>query len=173
MVTMVIGGSASGKSAYAESVACSYPGTRIYLATMETYGDNAKARIAKHRAMREGKGFETAECTKVLEIQQIDVTNATVLLEDLPNLVADELFSEGGGPEEVYERIVSAVRGLATQAANLVIVTGDLASDGCDYGDETRTYLQLLGRLQNTLAADCDELWEVVAGIPQLWKEKE
>ena len=174
MITMVIGGSASGKSAYAEQLACGLPGRRIYLATMQPFGQSAEERIAKHRAMRQGKGFETAECTGVLEIQQMDVRDATILLEDLPNLVANELFStEGGSVEGVYEGVVSAIRSLAAQAAHLVIVTGDLASDGCDYGEATRMYLQVLGRLQNTIAAEADELWEVVAGIPQLWKEKE
>ena len=114
------------------------------------------------------------ECTKTLEIQRIEVTGCNVLLEDLPNLVANELFAEAGASvEDVYAKVLGALETLGDKAENLVIVTGDLASDGCNYGVETLEYLQLLGRLQNAVAARADALWEVVAGIPIAWKEKE
>ena len=174
MITLVIGGSASGKSLYAEQLVCSMPGPRVYLATMEPFGEAGAARIAKHRAMREGKGFQTMECTKALEIQQIDAAGCNVLLEDLPNLVANELFGEAGAStEETYAKVMNALDVLGSKANHLVIVTGDLASDGCRYGEETLQYLQLLGRLQNAVANRADAMYEVVAGIPIVWKERE
>ena len=48
MFTLVIGASASGKSEYAEKLAMSLDGQRIYLAAMEPFGQEAQARIARH-----------------------------------------------------------------------------------------------------------------------------
>ena len=62
MLTLVIGGSASGKSEYAEQHVMSLNGARIYIATMEPFGKEAADRISKHRQMRKNKGFETIEC---------------------------------------------------------------------------------------------------------------
>lgn len=93
MLILVTGGSGSGKSAYAENLVCGLSGTRVYLATMETKSDEAKARIAKHRAAREGRGFVTVERTK--NIGNVTLPpHANVLLEDMGNLVANELFSK-------------------------------------------------------------------------------
>ena len=52
MVTLVIGGAASGKSEYAEARALSLPGKRVYLATMRPSDGECLARIEKHRLRR-------------------------------------------------------------------------------------------------------------------------
>ena len=53
------GGSACGKSSYAESLAVRLNGPRYYLAAMQPYGEGGAEKIARHREMRRGKGFET------------------------------------------------------------------------------------------------------------------
>ena len=62
MIVLVTGGASSGKSAYAERVACSFAGERVYLAAMKPFGEEGARRIARHRALRAGKGFSTVEC---------------------------------------------------------------------------------------------------------------
>ena len=55
MFTLVVGGAASGKSEYAEQLilrAGALP--RYYVATMEPFGAEARARIARHRARKSG-----------------------------------------------------------------------------------------------------------------------
>ena len=61
MFTLVIGGAASGKSEYAESRVVRLPERRIYLATMRPWDQECRARIARHRRLRQDKGFETLE----------------------------------------------------------------------------------------------------------------
>ena len=67
MMILVTGGASSGKSAYAEQLACSLPGSRYYLAAMKPFGEEGARRIARHRALRAGKGFVTVECYDGLE----------------------------------------------------------------------------------------------------------
>ena len=61
MITLITGGSGCGKSTYAESRMLSYSLPRVYVATMIPCGEDAARRIARHRQLRAGKGFETLE----------------------------------------------------------------------------------------------------------------
>ena len=109
MMTLVGGGAASGKSAYSEALVCGIQSPsedrnlsglldsahRFYIATMQPFGKEAEERIRKHRAMRADKGFETMECFTAGTIRGLSLPpGAAVLLEDLGNLCANELFSE-------------------------------------------------------------------------------
>ena len=67
MLTLVLGGAASGKSEYAESLVLRTTGPRWYLATMQIWDAECAARVEKHRKMRAAKQFETVECPLHLE----------------------------------------------------------------------------------------------------------
>ena len=63
MMTLVVGGSASGKSEYAEGLilaAKSWP--RSYIATMQPFDAECLRRIEKHRRQRAEQQFETVDC---------------------------------------------------------------------------------------------------------------
>ncbi len=96
MVTLIIGGAASGKSAYAEELAMQSPGVpRLYVATMLAQDAESRARVKRHRALRRGKGFFTVECPLALE-KLVVPTGAAVLLECLSNLLANECYCPEG-----------------------------------------------------------------------------
>jgi adenosylcobinamide kinase/adenosylcobinamide-phosphate guanylyltransferase len=53
----------------------------------------------------------------------------------------------------------------------LVVVTNELFSDGRPYdGDLTRDYLLTLAGINRKLAARADRVYELVCGIPVIWK---
>jgi len=162
--TLVIGGAASGKSAFAEGHVLSLPGRRVYLATMEPSG--AADRIQKHRRMRAGKGFETVE--RYVNLSGLRLPpDSNVLLECLGNLTANELYSpEGGGGNAV----LSGVEHLLNQCAHLTVVTNEVCSGGTDYAGDTLAYMRELARLNCILAARADCVVEVVCGLPDILK---
>ena len=168
MLTLVIGGSGSGKSVYAERLAASFPGKKVYLATMEPFDDECRARIRRHRDQRKTIGFETVECYTNLAGADIPA-GACVLLEDLSNLLANEMFSpEGGGIGQVR-------RGLAAVEAacgHLIVVTNEVFSGGDRYEGETVQFMKNLAVLNRELAARAQSAVEVVSTIPvELQKE--
>ena len=166
MFTLVVGGAASGKSAFAEAVAAALPGPRRYLATMEPYGAEGRARVARHRALRAGKGFETLE--RYVDLSGAPVpAGASVLLEDLGNLAANELYRPDGGGETAVLAGVLALRG---RCAHLTVVTNEVFSGGADYAGDTLRWLMALARLNRALAARADTVVEVVCGLPNLLK---
>ena len=63
MLTLVLGGAASGKSEYAEALVLRSALPRYYLATMQVWDAECAARVEKHRKMRAAKQFETLEYT--------------------------------------------------------------------------------------------------------------
>ena len=132
MLILVSGGSASGKSRYAEElVVRTQAGERIYVATMQVWDAESRKRVERHRAMRAGKGFRTVE--RPVRLGEMPVPEgAVVLLEDLSNLAANEWF-DGGDRAGVPERVLTGIRKLRDQSSTAVVVTNELFSDGVCY----------------------------------------
>ena len=171
MMTVVTGGSGSGKSAFAEDKIVSFgPGKRIYIATMHPYDEESHKRVARHRKMRAGKGFETVEC--YIGLKNLDLPeNAVVLLECMSNLLANEIFSPAGSGKNAYEEIIKGVDFVLQNCKNLVVVTNDVFSDGVLYHEETMEYIKVLGEINYTLAKKADEVIDVVSSVPVYYKK--
>lgn len=167
MFTLVVGGAASGKSEYAEALVLASPyRPRYYVATMEPFGAEGEARIARHRELRRGKGFETVERYTNLAGLKLP-ERGTALLECLGNLMANELYSPGGaGSEEgAVSAIVGGVDALLAQCADLVAVSNEVCSGGRNYAGDTDRYLRALAAVNRALAKRADRVCEVVCGI--------
>ena len=114
MMTLVMGGAASGKSEFAEQMVLQteiLP--RYYIATMQPFDKECCLRIEKHRKMRAQKQFETIECYTGLAHLHLPQKGA-VLLECMSNLVANELYSPEGAGEETLSAILTGVEQLAS-----------------------------------------------------------
>lgn len=189
MITLVTGGSGSGKSAYAESLLYSCEGIRYYIATMQIYDAEGEKKVERHRKLRAGKGFLTIESPmNVGKIQfvcagepgqaqywqeaerkgQCSSEKKSALLECMSNLTANEMFTKDGmkSEDEVVEKIVSEIQTLSQKLDNLVIVTNNVFEDGVIYDAGTMEYLRALGRINAALARLADRVAEVVVGIP-------
>ena len=173
MMTLVVGGAASGKSEYAEGlVLASACQKRIYIATMEPFDDECLRRIEKHRRMRAEKRFETLECYTDLASVAVP-SDSVVLLECMSNLCANEMYSLRGSGDRAAEVILAGVERLRDQCGDLVVVSNEVFSGGSRYEGDTLRYLKLLGRVNRRLAAMADNVCEVVCGVPVYYKGKE
>ncbi len=161
MILLVTGGSSCGKSTWSEAQIAALDGDRrVYLATMRVGDDESRLRVARHREQRAGLGFETVECPK--DIASADIApGGVVLVEDLVNLAANEMFDGGD-----VERVIPALEGLAKRCRHLVMVTNDVFSDGVRYGDSVDAYLRALARINRAAAEMADCVVEVVYSIP-------
>ena len=165
MTLLVCGGAASGKSAFAEERLLGQPGPHYYIATMRPSGEEGLTRIERHRELRAGKGFETIECEA--DVAGIDIpAEASALLEDIGNLLANEMFDEDGAMRDVAAKIVDDVLSLAARVQNLVIVTNEAGGGAEPHDAGTRAYVEAMGSINVRLAAAADEAYEVVVGIP-------
>ena len=187
MMELVTGGSGSGKSAYAEEALCgpaSSPdrgqgnetgtqqdGQRYYIATMPSWDKETEKKIAKHRAMRAGKGFCTLEWYTDFEerLERADcpgMEGADILVECLSNLTANEMYMEGGAGKNTADAVIRGILCLRDRCRNLVVVTNDVFSESAEDSPEMRIYKETLGRINCALAEAADRVTEVVCGIP-------
>jgi len=171
---LVTGGSGSGKSAWAErTLLAQARGRAVYLAAMVNDGSpEAAARVARHRAMRAKHGLEAG--LEFLTVERpVDIGGAAVragdyvLLEDLGNLLANEIWSpEGVGAQRAEERVFDGICALLERAELLAVVSCDVFRGGAEYDAGTMGYIRTLANLHRRLAALACQTVEVVCGIP-------
>lgn len=196
MITLIIGGSGSGKSAYAEDyvLAAAADLPKYYIATMQVYDAEGERKVERHRRLRAGKGFVTIEQPTdigkagikiagnawneqekgdIHEVDGMDAPNeekqgVVALLECMSNLVANEMFSGEQMPETdaVVRCVTEGIEALAKQLTHLVIVSNNVFEDGIAYDASTLRYIEALGRINTRLADLADHVLEVVVGIP-------
>lgn len=170
MMTLVVGGAASGKSEYAERVLLAAPGRpRLYIATMEPFDEECRKRIEKHRRQRAHKRFQTVEC--YTDLQSVAVPEGSAaLLECVGNLCANELYSPRGSGARAETAILEGAERLRRRCGDLVVVSNEVFSGGSRWQGDTLRYLGLLGRVNRALAAMADNVCEVVCGVPVYYK---
>ena len=185
MITLIYGGSSSGKSAFAEDYVCGLDcRNKYYMATMSASDEESLERIKRHRNNRDGKGFETLEYPRdiggaVSEIAVGSIKQAgenVLLLECMSNLVANEMFKDGQiiPSDSCISKILDDLKKLNKFIGNIVIVTNNVFEDSALYDDMTRDYLRALGKINQRITTVADEVYEVVVGIPiQLKVKKE
>lgn len=176
-MTVITGVSGSGKSEYAESkaVKLSEGADLYYVATMEPYGEEGRRRIERHHRLRAGKGFTTIECYRDIEcvIDMIGAARcqeATILLECMSNLLANEMF---GTKSElsVTDKILSGISCISRQCRHFIVVTNEVFSDGVSYEKPTEVYIKLIGEVNQRLVELADEAEEVIYSIPMFIKK--
>ena len=177
MMILVVGGSGSGKSSYAEKTAVSLALSGMknyYLASLLVFDDVGRKKVDRHRNLRNGKGFFTIEQPTRISgaLEKMEDGDRTVLLECISNLTANEMFSEEQAVTEmqVTDNVIRDIKMLKDQTNHLIVVSNNVFEDGITYDDATTKYIQAMGKINQKLAALADRIVEVVAGIPVIFK---
>ena len=191
---LVTGGAASGKSAFAEELSRRMPreGKLFYVATMhaDRTDPETQERILRHRRQRCGKGFETIERERrIAGLTDCLRPGDVILLEDLSNLLANEMFpwweeSEGepdlfvdesrfredGGAafsKFIEERVVKPVIEMYRSGISIVAVDNSITEDvPRDMNFSTALFIAGLMQIQREIGLAADRVYEVVCGIP-------
>ena len=196
MMVLVVGGSGSGKSSYAEKVTVSLAqesvkeitksentsisdfklniAKKYYLATMQVFDDEGRKKVDRHRKLRNGKGFFTIEQPVRISsaLEKMEDGDRAVLLECISNLTANEMFSEKKAMTEIQvtENVIRDIKMLKEQTNHLVVVSNNVFEDGITYDETTTKYIRAMGKINQKLAALADRVVEVVEGIPVIIK---
>ncbi len=173
MLLLITGGSASGKSALAEQAAAALTAGRVaYVATMQALDAESRARVARHREMRGGRGFDTLESPLALPEPAALAPYDTLLLECVSNLLANRIYGCGQTPEAAARYVSESIADAAGWLPNMVVVTNEVFSDGGRYDPDTAAYIEALGQVNRGLARRADAVVEAVCGISVFIKGK-
>ena len=178
----MLGGSRSGKSAHAEQLLAGQDDV-VYLATSAGPADDAEwaARIAAHRARRPA-GWTTIETTAPSEL----LRRGSVLVDSVTTWVAALMDEAGvwdtadaggahaartGDPDEALTRLAGRIDALVDNwvmtPAHVVAVSDEVGLGVVPETRAGRLFRDTLGTVNQRLAATADEVWFVVAGLPQ------
>lgn len=141
----VSGENNSGKSLFAENMLSKCDGKRYYIATMIAKTQDNYERIEKHKKQREGKGFSALELPYSIADERIEADSA-VLLEDVSNLLANNIFEKGKSADEVFEDILNLAK-----KSNILVAVTISGLENCQYDGETAIYIDSLNKINQRL----------------------
>ena len=173
----LLGGARSGKSRYAEEWARKHGGNVLFVATAEAHDDDMRGRIADHRAARP-TGWHTLEAPRdaARHIASCDFLHETLILDCITLLTSQVLLGlpESATQQEANAAILKQVERLldvfARSDATWLVVSNEV---GMGVVPPTRLgvlFRDMLGRANQRIAAQADEVLLLVAGIP--WRLK-
>ena len=165
-VTLVLGGAASGKSAFAEGLINATGRGRVYLATAQIHDGEMRAKIYRHKEMR-GQGWRTIE--EPLDVGRTLAAiggDQAVLLDCATMWLSNQMLAEN----DLTEAEAGLMAGLALCAAPVVIVSNEVGLSVVPDNKLARDFREAQGRLNQKLAQKAGLVVNVVAGLPQVLK---
>ncbi len=174
--TLILGGARSGKSRHAEKLAAASGMEVIYVATAQAGDVEMMGRIAQHRQERDTL-WTTVEETQALGavLTHWRSPQRVVLVDCVTLWLSNLLFSE----DRVYPDVgriepppsFAAERGALLHAlrhteGDVILVSNEVGSGIVPGGAVSRWFADEAGRLNQELAALCDAVTLVVAGLP-------
>ena len=172
-LTLVLGGARSGKSAHAQQLARERGGDDVlFVATAQALDDEMAARIESHRRERPA-GWRTLEAPHHAgEAIARAEHSAVVLVDCLTLLVSNAVLTlpesagatqaEAAASVEVQELLAAYRNG----TAHWIVISNEVGLGLVPPYPVGRAYRDALGRANQRLAAQADEVLFMVAGIP-------
>lgn len=161
--TLILGGARSGKSQRALQLAEPMSKRRVFVATAQAFDDEMRARIEHHKTER-GSGWKTLEEPLDLHraIEQ-SVSPDSVCVVDCLTLWLSNLMHHG---RDVDRETNTLCQVLEQMPGPIILVSNEV---GLGLVPETplgRAFRDAQGRLNQAVAAVCDRVEFIAAGLP-------
>jgi adenosylcobinamide kinase / adenosylcobinamide-phosphate guanylyltransferase len=167
---LVLGGTRSGKSRLAETLAGARPPV-TYVATATVDPDDAElaARVARHRAGRP-EGWATLEVPRDLPglLPAVVARDGAVVIDCVTLWISNLMLGRGGGPALEDAAILDHVERATQQgrgAARVLWVSNEVGAGIIPANPLARRFADLQGLANQRLAAACDAVHLCVAGL--------
>lgn len=171
-IILITGGQRSGKSAYAERRALALSPNPVYMATAHIWDDDFALRVKRHQ---ERRGPEWTNIEEERQLSRHDVSGRVVLIDCL-TLWATNFFTLSSTEETepdidaMLDEMKSELDRFTAQDATFIFVTNEIGLGGTSANALQRRFTDLLGWLNQYVAAKADEVVMMVSGLE--WKLK-
>jgi adenosylcobinamide kinase / adenosylcobinamide-phosphate guanylyltransferase len=168
-VILIVGGVRSGKSRYALQLAAN--AQRVtFIATAEARDAEMAQRIARHQQERPHH-WETVEAPIALP-ETILASEGDFTLVDCLTLWASNLMErEEQNCERIHPHVDRLIQALQSASATTVLVSNEVGSGIVPESEMGRSYRDVLGSINQRVAAVADEVLLMVAGCPLVIKQ--
>ena len=174
--TLILGGARSGKSRHAEALAAASGKRVLYVATAQAGDAEMLDRIALHRQQRD-PGWATLEENIELGklIEQHSASDCLILIDCVTLWLSNLLFSEARDfpdvgkitpPSQFEVQRKNLLHALQHATGDVILVSNEVGMGIVPSGAVSRWFVDEAGRLNQALAAVCDHVSLVVAGLP-------
>lgn len=162
-ITLILGGVRSGKSRYAQQLA--EPFARVtFIATAESRDDDEMRRkIARHRAERPATWLTIEEPVHLAAAIGAASEASDAILVDCLTLFTANLLEDEPAAER---RIASLLHTLATPRCSIFLVSNEVGSGVVPAYASGRRFRDLLGEINQRVAALADNVTLMIAGLP-------
>jgi adenosylcobinamide kinase / adenosylcobinamide-phosphate guanylyltransferase len=162
----ITGGARSGKSRFAEELAESFPGPKVYLATAQALDPEMAERIRRHQERRARDWQTLEEPLRVAETFRDQGDRFGLILLDCLTLWLSNALMAGWGEKEILagaERLIAAGR---TMKSSLIAVSNEVGLGIVPDNPAARLFRDLSGLIHQKAAREADEVYLLVSGIP-------
>jgi adenosylcobinamide kinase/adenosylcobinamide-phosphate guanylyltransferase len=172
--TLIIGGARSGKSAYAEQLAARAGKPVVYIATAAAGDSEMAERIAQHRQRRD-PDWITVEEPIALGAAIARHAGALVLVDCLTVWLSNLLFSQHtefpevgaiDAPPAFEQQRAGLLQAVEQASGDLILVSNEVGLGVVPLGAVSRWFVDQSGRLNQALAARCERVVFMAAGLP-------
>ncbi|WP_419798086.1 MAG: bifunctional adenosylcobinamide kinase/adenosylcobinamide-phosphate guanylyltransferase [Terasakiella sp.] len=164
MITLVLGGARSGKSAYAEKIIEDL-GSGVYLATSRVWDAEMTERVQIHQARRNDL-WQTIE--EPVAIHDIIANTDKPMLVDCLTLWLSNLMEMEADIDQETEQLCHA---LTMAKQDVVLVSNEVGLGIVPDNALARKFRDLAGKVNQTVAQTADRVIFVAAGLPLTMKE--
>lgn len=162
-ITLVTGGGRSGKSAWALARAAGY-GSGVFIATAEPLDDEMRQRIDAHRRERPATLSTIEEPLDLCAaIGRIPAQAEVAVIDCLAVWVGNLMHHRPSREREAVDRCIDA---MAHATIDLIVVTNEVGMGIIPDNALSRNYRDLLGTVNQRLAAIAQEVVLMVCGLP-------
>jgi adenosylcobinamide kinase / adenosylcobinamide-phosphate guanylyltransferase len=169
MLTLITGGTRSGKSTFAQSL-CERGASVVYIATASASDDEMRERIARHRSSRPICWRTVAEPLAVPDVVRTHASGSDFILIDCLTLWLSNLLFEWRDSDAatVERRACEQARELteASTQGRVIAVTNEVGSGIVPESSVARQFRDIQGLINQQIARAADAVYLLTCGIP-------
>lgn len=165
-LSLILGGAASGKSAFAERLLSATGRPLTYIATARALDEEMRVKIVAHQARR-GPGWTTVEAPLDLNTPLAEIGAEGAVLVDCATLWLTNHILENHDITTEETRLLRAVQSCA---APVVVVSNEVGAGIVPENAMARHFRSAQGALNQSLAARAELVVAVMAGLPMVLK---
>jgi adenosylcobinamide kinase/adenosylcobinamide-phosphate guanylyltransferase len=171
-ITLVVGGARSGKSRFAQKLAALHSPV-AFVATAQPIDDEMRRKIERHKADRPFEWVTIEEPLLLDKVLEDRASEFRLVLVDCVTLYTSNLMTaEKNDPEAVLVRADRFCASLRSVKSSVVLVSNEVGSSVVPAYPSGRMFRDLLGEINQRVAAVADNVVLMVAGLPLLLKGK-